>query len=94
MNWRNFLLSAALLAARLCDAEQATNFVARLKPVPPFPAMQAAAKAKGIPLEVIDHPAGTNALSPGDSVTTLVTLHEKGHRITQWLIFFRSRPTQ
>lgn len=84
------LFPFVLLATAFCDAGEATNFVARLTPIPPFPALQAAAKASGIPLKGIDRPIGTNRLSPGDSATMLVSWHKQGGWRTQWLIYFQA----
>jgi hypothetical protein len=85
-----WLLSLALLAAQAVNADMATNFVAKLAPVPPCPACQAAARANGIPWSGINPLAQTNALTPGDSETTLITLHEKGQPNTQWLLYFQA----
>lgn len=63
---------------------------AKLAPVPPFPAVCAAANASGIPLTGINPPTGGDTLAPGDSVTALVTLHERKHPPTQWLICFQA----
>lgn len=57
-NNRWILFPLVMLAAHLCGAQPGTNFIARLQPIPPFPALQAAAKARGIPLEGIDRAAG------------------------------------
>jgi hypothetical protein len=67
-----------------------TNFVAKLDPIPPFPACQAAAQANGIPWHGMDQLAETNALAPGDSETALITLHKKGLQNTQWLLYFQA----
>jgi hypothetical protein len=82
------LFCMALLAAGFCGAESATNVIERLEPTLPFPALIAAAKTSGIPLEAIDRPQQTNELAIGDSVTALVTVHEKKQRLTQWLMYF------
>jgi hypothetical protein len=86
---RWILFGAVLLAARFCEAGGASNSIAKMDSVPPFPALRAAANANGIPLEGIDPPACGEALGSGDSVTALITLHEKGRRRTQWLIYFQ-----
>jgi hypothetical protein len=83
-----FLFVIILLAAGLCPA--ASTFVAKLDPVPPFPAVCAAANAAGIPLTGIDSTTAGGGLAPGDSETGLITLHEKNHRLTQWLISFEA----
>jgi hypothetical protein len=87
---RWILLAIALFVARLVGAEEATNFVAKLAPIPPFLACQAAAKANDIPWQGIDQPSKTEVLLTGDSETTLITLHTKGRRSTQWLLYFEA----
>lgn len=72
------------------NGKPATNFVAKLAPASPFGNLEAAARAKRISLKEIDRPAETNELVPGDSVTTLVTLHERRSQLTQWLICFQA----
>jgi hypothetical protein len=52
--------------------------------------LRAAAQDGGIPCEGIDPPGNSSELAAGDSVTALVTLHEKGGRRTQWLIYFQA----
>jgi hypothetical protein len=86
---RLVFFGAILLAARLGHAGGAHDFLARLEPTPPFPAACAAANTRGIPVSGIDPPATGATLAPGDSVTTLVTLHEKGRHATQWLLYFQ-----
>jgi hypothetical protein len=82
------LFCVVFFAARFCGAETVTNVVERLDPTPPFPTLKAAAKIRGIPLEGIDPPQQNNELTVGDTVTALITLHEKKQRRTQWLIYF------
>lgn len=65
---------------------QDTNLLSRLDPVPPFLELQSVAKTNGISLEGIG-PAVTNVL-PGDSLTALITLHQKRNHLTQWLVYF------
>jgi hypothetical protein len=84
------LLLVALLAVPLWRATGASDFIAKLEAIPPFPSVRAAAKAKGIPFEGIDPIRRTQALFPGDSATALVTLHKKGREPTQWLICFQA----
>lgn len=80
------VLFSLLLAA--CSAGgQGTNLLSKLAPVPLFPDLRAAATADKIPVDGIA-PAATNSLSPGDSLTALITLHQKGNRRTQWLVYF------
>ncbi len=86
---RPLLLLIALFAARLCHAGPATNLAALLEPVPPFPELRTAAKSYGIPLEGFSHSTNSSDLAPGDSLTALITLHQKGNHRTQWLIYFQ-----
>lgn len=83
------LVSVVSLAACLCGAEPATNYITRLAPVPACPALQAAAKDRGILMSGFDPLAGTNALAPGDSVTMLISSHVGKHPATQWLMYFQ-----
>ncbi len=75
------------LAALIGAAAQNSNLLSRLEPVPPFPALRAAAVKDGIPLDGFDS-APSNSLTPGDSISALITLHQKGNHRTQWLIYF------
>ncbi|HUE36014.1 MAG TPA: hypothetical protein VMO20_01385 [Candidatus Acidoferrum sp.] len=81
-------LFVLLLAPFVCPA-QSTNLLSRLEPVPPFPELRAAAKTLRIPLDGIHPVTNTGALAPGDSVTALITLHQKGNRRSQWLVYFK-----
>jgi hypothetical protein len=82
------ILLLLLLATQFCRAEPSTNLISRLEPVPPFPAARKAARAVDIPLESMTPLNNTGALAPGNSVTALITLHQKGNRRTQWLVYF------
>ena len=84
-----FLFLAVVLAVRCCHAGS-TNLLAKLDPVPPFPAVSAAAEAHGLSLTGFAAPTNGRTLAPGDSVTGLITLHEKNRRLTQWLISFQA----
>jgi hypothetical protein len=64
-----------------------TNLLSGLEPVPPFPEVRTIAKTNDISLEGIGPLTATNVL-PGDLLTTLITLHQKRNRITQWLVYF------
>ncbi len=55
----------------------------------PFPSLVAAAAANQIPLAQMDAPGTGRELSPGDSATAIVTLHEK-KRETQWLVYLEA----
>lgn len=86
---RTLLIPHLLLAAGSGQAGQPTNLLSHLEPVPPFPELKAAAKSDGIPLDGMVPSTNTDALSPGDSITALVTLHQKGNRCAQWLVHFQ-----
>jgi hypothetical protein len=88
MPFRLFLIWIFLAAACLGDAEPATNLLSRLEPIPPFPDLQKAAKTMHIPLTGMKPLHDTGTLGPGNSITALITLHQKGNRLTQWLIYF------
>jgi hypothetical protein len=82
------LFLIALFTAQLCSAQSTTNLLSLLEPVPPFPELRTAAKSDGIPLEGFSASMNSNSLTVGDSLTALVTLHQKGNHRTQWLIRF------
>ena len=84
--WRIFFI--LLLAPFVCAA-QSTNLLSRLEPVPPFPELRAAAKTLSIPLDGIHPSTNSGSLASGDSVTALITLHQKGNRRSQWLVYFQ-----
>ena len=79
----------ALLALRL-SGQPATNANLCFAPIPPCPALLAAAQTNGIPLEGIAPPTPGGSLLPGDSVTALIALFEKGARQTQWLLHLQA----
>jgi hypothetical protein len=80
-----------LLAAGRAGANNTTNLIQRLKPAPLCASLAAAARTHGIPLEPIDSPGETNLITPGDSVTALITLHKKA-RLTQCLVYLEAVP--
>ena len=86
---KKLLILLLLLALRPCVAKPTTNLVAKLEPVPPFPELRAAARLDNIPLDDFIVSTNTSALQPGDSLATLITLHQKGNRRTQWLVYFQ-----
>jgi len=86
---KNFLIVLLLLAARFCAADPETNLLSRLNPIPPFPEAVAAAKTTRIPLDGFSSLASDVTLSPGDSVTALITLHQKANHLSQWLVYFQ-----
>jgi len=66
---------------------QDSNSPPHLEPMPPLLELQAVAKSNDIPLAGFDPVTATNIL-PGDSLTALITLHQKHDRLTQWLVYF------
>jgi len=81
-----------LLLGVLAASGQDTNLLLTLEPVPPFPELCAAATAESIPVDGIVPAASTNTLSPGDSLTALIVLHQKGNHRTEWLVYFQMVP--
>jgi len=84
------ILCAGLPACPLRSAPAEDDISAKLKPVPPCAALVTAAQSRQIPLEGIDAPGETNTFNAGDSVTFLVSLHQKGGKLTQWLIYIQA----
>lgn len=84
--------SFILLALRLSGEPVATNANARFAPIAPCPVLRAVAQTNGIPLEGIAPPVPGGQLLPGDSVTALIALFEKGARQTQWLLQLQAVP--
>lgn len=78
-----------LLLACLSASGQDSNLLSKLEPVPLFPELRTAATADAIPVAGIVPAAPTSELSPGDSLTALITLHQKGNRRTEWLVYFQ-----
>lgn len=75
-----------LCAHPLQGAEAVPDFQTRLARVPLCGALLEAARTNRIPVEGIDPLIEADTIAPGDSVTALVNLCEKGPRQTQWLI--------
>ncbi|HEV2331290.1 MAG TPA: hypothetical protein VGY56_21110 [Verrucomicrobiae bacterium] len=84
---KGFFILLFALTPLLCAIGQDTNLMSHLEPVPPFPELRTVAKANDIPLEGIGPVTATDVV-PGDSLTALVTLHQKRNRLTQWLVHF------
>lgn len=82
-------VALVLLAVQLYGAPAASDFAVKMRPGPVFPAAMTEAKSGRIPLEGIQPSVGTNALVPGDSVTVLVTQHEKRVPPTERLIYLQ-----
>jgi hypothetical protein len=85
-------LFGLLLLAVFPASGQDTNLLLTLEPVPPFPGLRAAAIAEGIPVDGMAPAASTNSLFPGDSLTALITLRQKGKHRTEWLVYFQVGP--
>jgi hypothetical protein len=79
-----------LLATPLGGAEAALDFKSRLAPVPLCGALLAAARSNQIPVASFDPMVESDTIGPGDSVTAVVTLCEKGPRQSQWLLCLES----
>jgi len=86
-NMRGLLIVvfAALQIARGLAAEDRAG-LEKFRPVQACPAVVAWAETKKIPLNRIDSAVDGESLNPGDSITGLVTLHEKGARQMQWIV--------
>lgn len=85
----SFVLVCLLHSSGLCAAT-GSNAIARLNPVVPWPALIAAAQANRIPLDQIDPAIKGDRLDPGDSVTALITLFQKGAPHRQWLVYLEA----
>ena len=77
------------VAGQLSAAEPSPDFASRLAPIPACEALVVAARTHRIPLHPIEGPIEGNGLSPGDSLSAVVTFREKGDRRTQWLLDLR-----
>jgi hypothetical protein len=87
----SYVLFCLLLAVFAANGQD-TNLLLALEPVPLFPEVRAAATANGIPVDGLVPAALTNTLSPGDSLTALIALHQKGNHRTEWLVYFQVVP--
>ena len=85
--WIFILFAFILRQAAICSESAVSNSLARLDPVPPCAALVASAQANNIPLEGIDPPGEDDRLDPGDSVSALITLFQKGGHRSQWLVY-------
>jgi hypothetical protein len=86
---RRGIVFCFLLPAMYAASGEDTNYVSKLEPEPLFADLLAAATNTGIPLGGLVPTASTNGLSPGDSLTAVITLHQAGHRRTEWLAHFQ-----
>ncbi|EEF62118.1 hypothetical protein [Pedosphaera parvula] len=59
----------------------------KLAPVALYPSLMETARTNNIPIEGMDTPDNTDNLNPGDSLTALITLFEKGGHKTQMLLY-------
>jgi hypothetical protein len=85
------LLALFLPATELLAAAPEAN--KKLLPSPPFPSTVVAAKQTGILLEPIEAFTSGDQLTPGDSITALITLFQKGAKSTQWLLYLETQAT-
>jgi hypothetical protein len=79
--------SILLFVGRGSGAEDKAEVLEKLRPVEPCAAAIAWADAKKIPLNQMDAVVDGEELNPGDSITGLITLHEKGSRPMQWIVY-------
>ena len=90
-NMRRFILIVAIAALQIGQglaAEGGAEALAdKFRPVAPCGAAVAWAQTRKIPLNQIDPSVDSEALNPGDSITGLVTLHERGARQKQWIVY-------
>jgi hypothetical protein len=90
-NMRRLIVIVAIAALRIGQGLAAEGGVEpvmeKFRPVAPCAAAIAWAQTKKIPLNQIDATVDGEALNPGDSITGLVTLHEKGTRQMQWIVY-------
>jgi len=77
---------AVVITRRGFGAEDKSDVLEKLRPVEPYATAIACAQARNIPLNQIDSTAD-GEVNPGDSITGLITLHEKGSRQMQWLVY-------
>src|ERR1051325_5547081 len=87
-----FWLRAGLLLLSFvsaCCAGAPAEIPSKLKPIAPCPALVSAAETNRIPLAGTDSLSAATGLNPGDSVTILGTLEQKGNR-TQWVLYIEA----
>jgi hypothetical protein len=83
-------IALVLLTLPLRAAMTVPDSLAKLGAVSPFPTVVAAARANQIPLLSFDAPSVSDSkVVPGDSVTALVTVSQKGAMRTQWLLYLQ-----
>jgi hypothetical protein len=84
---KSFFILLFTFTPLLCAVGRDTNLVLHLEPVPPLPELRTVANTNNIRLDGIGRVTSTNVVS-GDSLTALVTLHQKRNRLTQWIVYF------
>lgn len=86
---RALLISASviLFVGHGIGAENKAGAVEKLRPVEPCAAAVAWAQVNRIPVNQIDAAVEGEVLNPGDSITGLIALREKGKRPMQWLVY-------
>jgi hypothetical protein len=88
---RRLIAIVAIVAFHIGQAFAAENraesVLEKLRPVTPCAAAIAWAEAKKIPLNQVDSLVDGDALNPGDAITGLITMHEKGARQLQWIVY-------
>jgi hypothetical protein len=80
-------IAALHIGNGLAAEDRAEAVLEKFRPVKPCAAAIAWAQTKKIPLNQVDSIVDGEALTPGDSITGLVTLHEKGARQMQWIVY-------
>jgi hypothetical protein len=80
-------IAALHIAQGLAAEDRAGGVLEKFRPVAPCGPAVTWAQTKKIPLNQIDSAVDGETLNPGDSITGLVTLHEKGARQMQWLVY-------
>jgi hypothetical protein len=90
-NMRRFILILVVVAFQIAQIfaaeDRAEGVLEKFRPIAPCPAAVTWAETRKIPLNQIDSTVDGEALNPGDSITGLVTLHEKGTRQMQWIVY-------
>jgi hypothetical protein len=90
-NMRKLILIVAIavlgIGKGLAAEDRTGGTLEKVRPVAPGGAAVAWAETKKISLNRIDSTVDGDALNPGDSITGLVTLHEKGLREMQWIVY-------
>ncbi len=88
-NMRRLIVIVAIVALRIGHglAAEGETVLEKFRPIKPCEPAIAWAQTKKIPLNQIDSTVDGEVLNPGDSITGLVTLHEKGARQMQWIVY-------